>query len=96
MLMMDKTTKLILAIIATCFFPGLGNLILGQRKLGIVVLCASLFLTVFYFIPIIPLLMHSAILLMITSVIAFVAFIIDLGLLVYSLIKIIDYSKTTK
>lgn len=83
------------AIIASLFFPGLGNIIDGERRKGLYLFIASMFLTLFYFVPLFFFLLPTdqwTIYWIITGTIALIALIIDLGLMVLSIYWIVKKS----
>lgn len=93
---MKTKNDLTIGIIINIFFPGLGNIIFGQKKFGIFVLCISALLTIFYFIPPISFAFNgndALIMLIITSILAVIAFAIDIFLIVISIRELLKLNR---
>jgi hypothetical protein len=87
---MQSSELKILAVVVNLFFPGLGNVIVGQTKFGLPIFVLSLLLTFFYFLPLLAFLFSAeaaAVYLLITCSLALVAFVVDLVLMVISIVK---------
>lgn len=91
---MDKSTRQILGIILNLFFPGIGNILVGQTRKGIAILITTILVTPFYFLPLLGFFIENsdvqAIFFLITIFLAVVLFIVDLGLMIYSIIMIVQ------
>ena len=86
----------VLSIFANLFFPGLGNIICGQTKFGIIVLLCSLFLTIFYFLPLVMFLPTDLIegLWVLIIIVVCMAWIMDIALVVISIIKLLNIKES--
>lgn len=84
-----------IGILVNLFFPGLGNIMNGQKVFGVVVFITSSLLTCFYFLPVLVLASgeiergsSGVVPLLISIISAIIAFIIDTILVVASVLRL--------